>query len=100
MTVAQRLPESRDTVENRAEANAKPNPKSASKNLIHTSAEADCSHCTTRLEAEESDRSGLATAEPTEFEPSILGQNGQSGTACTESVRNHQTKFVNHKGHE
>ena len=55
MTVAQRLPASRDTVENRAEAKASPNPRSASKNLIHTSAEAVCSHCTMRLEAEEPD---------------------------------------------
>src|SRR5579864_625974 len=90
MTVAQRLPASRDTVENKAEAKASPNPKSASKNLIHTSGEVDCSHCATRLEVEESDRSGLVRAEPTEFEPSILGQNGQSGTACRKSDRNHR----------
>ena len=49
MTDAHRLPASREAVENNAAANARPNPTSASKNFSHTSTEAECSHCRTRL---------------------------------------------------
>ncbi len=41
-----------------------------------------------RLGTEGFDFNGLAYAEPTSFEPSILRRNGQSGSACGESVRN------------
>jgi hypothetical protein len=39
-------------VENSAAPKAKPKPTSASRNLIHTSAEADCSHVARPLETE------------------------------------------------
>src|ERR1700693_5294165 len=88
ITVAQTLPASRETVEKSAEPKAKPKPKSASRNLTQTSAEADCSHCASRLAADERVFNGLAYAEATSFEPSILCGNGQSGSTCGESVRN------------
>src|SRR5215813_6940261 len=88
MTVAQRWPESRDTVEKRAAAKAIPSPNSASRNLAQTSAEADCSHGTARAANGVRERSGLATVELTQIEPSTLSKNGQSPTPCKESVRN------------
>src|SRR5438477_593949 len=88
MMVVQRLPASRDTVENSAVAKAKPRPISASRNLSQTSAPADCSHCATRTGSDELDFNGLAYVEPTSPQPSILWWNGQSRTACEESLRN------------
>ena len=72
MTVAQTLPASRDTVENNAVANARPRPTSASRNLTQTSAEPDCNHWARRPGRDEVDFNGLAYAEPTSLEPSIL----------------------------
>src|SRR5580692_4773516 len=88
MTVAQTLPASRDTVENKAVAKARPSPTSASRNLTQTSAEADWSHWARRLGTDWLDFNGLAYAEPTSSEPSIVGRNGQSRSGCGESVRN------------
>src|ERR1700721_2650429 len=88
ITVAQTLPASRETVEKSAEPKAKPRPTSASKNLTQTSAEADCSHWANRLGADEGVFNGLAYADATSLEPSILFGNGQSGSTCGESVRN------------
>ena len=90
MTVAQRFPASRETVEKSAVAKASPRPTSASRNLTQTSAEADCSHCATRpgWAQEGLDFNGLAYAEPTRSQPSIPRWNGQSRSACGESVRN------------
>src|ERR1700675_4612431 len=72
ITVAQTLPASREIVEKSAEPKASPRPRSASKNLTQTSAEADCSHRASRLGADGPDFNGLAYAEPTSSEPSIL----------------------------
>src|SRR6266853_6929413 len=52
MTVAQRFPASRDTVENSAAAKASPNPTRASRNFAHTSAAGECSHSNTGPEPE------------------------------------------------
>ena len=86
--MAERFAESRATVENRAAVKAKPSPVRASRNLIHSSAVADCSHATRRLDSATLLRGGLVTAEPTGFEASIPGWNGQSAIACAKSVRN------------
>src|SRR5579863_522858 len=88
MTVAQRLPASREMVEKSAAANASPNPMSASRNLTQISAEADCSHWESRPAG--TDFSGLACAEATNFQPSTPGQNEQSGSNCRPSVRNRE----------
>src|ERR1700689_2971306 len=93
MMVAQRLPASRETVEKSAAAKASARPGSESRNLIHTSAEADCTHCASRfgsegLAVEAFDFNGLAYVEPTSVEPSIPRWNGQSRSACRKSVRN------------
>src|SRR5581483_11063652 len=71
MSVAQRFPASRETVEKSAAPNASPNPTRDSKNFTHTSAVADCSQCIMRLGAEEAVFDGLAYVEPIHFEPSI-----------------------------
>ena len=76
ITVAQTLPASRETVENKAAPKARPRPTKASRNLAQISAEVDCSHCDSRpgTGAEGVDFNGLAYAEPTSSEPSILGE--------------------------
>src|SRR5258708_7172622 len=91
MTVAHKLPASRETVENNAVAKASPNPNSASRNFTHTSAAVDCSHCASRPGLERVDGLTfieLATVEPTASQPSILPWNGQSRSPCTKSLRN------------
>ena len=86
--MAERFAESRATVENRAAVKAKPSPVRASRNLIHSSAVADCSRETRRRDSATLLRGGLVTAERTGFEASIPGWNGQTATACARSVRN------------
>src|ERR1700722_7712393 len=91
MTVAHTLPASRETGENNAPPNASPSPTSASRNFTHTSADEDCSHCASRPGVPGpgvSDFNGLAYAETTHFEPSILPANRQSRSPGAKSVRN------------
>src|ERR1700730_11682445 len=69
ITVAHRLPASRETVEKSAVAKAIPRPTRASRNLTQTSPEADCSHRVSRPDKDGLDFNGLAYPEPTSSEP-------------------------------
>src|SRR5215472_3332480 len=94
MMVAQRLPASREMVENNAAVNARPRPISARRNLIHTSALVDCSHSATRFGNDALDFNGLATVEPTLSKASIPRENGQSTFDRGKSVRNRPPNAV------
>src|ERR1700736_3635801 len=97
MTVAQRFPASRETVENSAAAKASPNPTRASRNFAHTSAAGECSHRNTGPEPEALDFNEPAYGDCTDRSLASVGDKDQSALKSKQRLRNSdgETRPVN-----